>query len=182
MKNELEIKLVSLIWTVSFFGSCFRTPAVILVWDSRGKKSTRNTFLQAQLVLLKKQSPGQAKLCWSLKDLLNLCFVADQAAAITDTEEKHLMWVEDSTPARIIQPRMEGVVLRSVFQNSSFRVFLAGRSTCRGFIHVAESHFGNIANAGVMIYTRPEKDVKMHTSLCVKCIHSWSVRSKMIRS
>ena len=81
-----------------------------------------------------------------------------------------------------VQPRPEGVVFRSVFQNSSFRVFLAGRSTCRGFIHVAESHFGNTRNAGVMIYTRTAKDVKMHSSACVRCIHSWSMLSKMIRS
>ena len=147
-------------------------PQQSFLFQIQGKENPREAHFQAQLVLLKEQSPGQAELCWSLKDLLTLCFVANQAAAIINAEGKHLMSVEDSTPVRIIQPRPEGVIIRSVFQYSSFRVFLAGRSTCHGFIHVDESHFGNTRNAGVMIYTRTAKYVKLHSSACVRCIHS----------
>ena len=66
-------------------------PQQSFLFQFQGKENPREAHFEAQLVLLKEQSPGQAKLCWSLKDLLNLCFVADQAAAITDTEGKHLM-------------------------------------------------------------------------------------------
>ena len=55
------------------------------LFDIQGKESPREGHFQAQLVLLKGQSPGQAKLCWSLKALLTLCFVANQSKSIHET-------------------------------------------------------------------------------------------------
>ena len=162
-----------------FFGSCFRTPAVILVWDSRERKSMRSTFWSSACVV-------ERTVAWTNKTVLaieGLVFCSQPIRGDYRNWRKtpDVSWRLYTCTELTVQPRPEGEVFRSVFQNSSFRVFLTGRSTCHGFIHVAESHFGNTRNAGVMIYTRTAKDVKMHSSTCVRCFRSWSVLSKMIR-
>ena len=127
----------------------------LFVGCSRARQSTRSTFLQAQLVLLKGRT-----VYWVNKTVLanqdcvySLCFVAGQSEwLIKQLSSKLHTWNRSESAAETDRRRVSTtpflIFLSSFWTGRQYRRI---ESTCWVLTCVAESQFSNVCNVGVVL-------------------------------